>query len=126
MLFNTAKAQSAFRGHEFDLTELDYVVLVTKPCWYCGGLPVNREGTKSLKRVNGAPKYNGVIAHHGIDRKNSDVGYILANCVPCCKQCNYAKGVRSDTDFVAWVRKVFRHTENWKLSTNWTLAGKLD
>jgi hypothetical protein len=33
--------------------------------------------------------YGGLIG--GIDRKDSSIGYILSNCLPCCSFCNMAK-----------------------------------
>ena len=36
--------------------------------------------------------YCGVDGLKGIDRVDNDKGYILSNCVPCCKHCNYVKG----------------------------------
>jgi hypothetical protein len=29
---------------------------------------------------------------HGLDRKNSKLGYSVKNCVPCCKACNEIRG----------------------------------
>jgi len=29
---------------------------------------------------------------HGLDRKNSELGYSVKNCVPCCKACNEIRG----------------------------------
>lgn len=69
MLKNRAKD-----GHlVVELTLDQYAALVSlDECHYCGG---------SLPE-SGA----------GIDRKDSAVGYTEANCVPCCKVCNQAKG----------------------------------
>lgn len=44
-----------------------------QPCYYCGH-PLNETGI-------------------GLDRLDSDRGYVLDNVVPCCGTCNMAKGV---------------------------------
>jgi hypothetical protein len=43
----------------------------------------------------------------GIDRVDSNKGYTIDNCVPCCKTCNLAKAELSQRDFLDWVRKVY-------------------
>lgn len=50
--------------------------------------------------------YCGVASSNGIDRINSDVGYTLDNCAPCCSQCNYAKRDQSVSDFIEWVKRI--------------------
>lgn len=46
-----------------------------QPCFYCG--------------IIDAEKFNG------IDRVDSSVGYIFANCVSCCWNCNDLKSNNS-------------------------------
>jgi hypothetical protein len=46
--------------------------LVSSPCHYCG---------------NVLPETG-----YGLDRKDNDLGYIIGNIVPCCKDCNKMKG----------------------------------
>jgi hypothetical protein len=31
-------------------------------------------------------------AGHGIDRKNSSLGYVMGNCSACCATCNHIRG----------------------------------
>jgi 5-methylcytosine-specific restriction endonuclease McrA len=40
-----------------------------------------------------------MIPHNGIDRKNNSLEYTLENCVPCCRQCNFAKQGLSEIEF---------------------------
>lgn len=56
----------------------DFQVLWDKRCHYCG-----RERKT-----------------HGLDRIDSTIGYIFENIVPCCEQCNWAKGTLSSQDFI--------------------------
>jgi hypothetical protein len=56
-----------------------FIELVNKPCSYC-------------QRYN---EHETV----GIDRINSNKSYVLSNIVPCCEDCNRAKGVMDVNDF---------------------------
>lgn len=68
------------RNLEFKLEESDFLKLVQSNCYYCNKLPNNHCG------------YNGNnIKYSGIDRVNNNKGYLIQNCVSCCKECNTAK-----------------------------------
>ena len=59
------------KGFEIDFTFEQYKNFVTKPCHYCNG---------KLSDWGG-----------GLDRLNSNKGYVLVNVVPCCPKCNRLK-----------------------------------
>ena len=59
---------------EFTISFDEYKEIVKMPCHYCG-----------IIQDRGTEQFNG------IDRENNDVGYIMGNCVSCCKVCNYMK-----------------------------------
>lgn len=69
----------------------------TPECRYCG-VPINWEPFNKLDRYN-------------LDRRNSSIGYTKENCVVCCKTCNCAKRTMSDVDFIAWIEKAYKHTQ---------------
>jgi hypothetical protein len=69
------------RNIPFDLTFEQYEHIICESCYYC-------DITEPEKGFN------------GIDRKNSDVGYIVENCVSCCKICNKLKGTLDDNCFI--------------------------
>lgn len=71
----THKKSAAAREIECTLSLDDHTRLVNGCCDYCG----NKSG--------------------GIDRKDSDAGYTLDNCVACCKECNYQKKTMSPDVF---------------------------
>jgi hypothetical protein len=60
--------------------------VVNNDCYYCG--------YKNSDFVN------------GIDRIDSKKGYILDNCVACCKMCNYMKGSLSVDVFIKRVEHI--------------------
>lgn len=84
------------RGFNCDLSFEEFFEIIKKPCTYCGEPPVDRAGIKSLR-----------IIANGIDRIDSNKGYIKGNCVPCCPTCNYSKRTMSTKEFSDWIKKVY-------------------
>ena len=92
------KSSARHRGYEFKLSKEKMREIMKKPCIYCGVLP----GT-----IRTAGKHNGSYIYNGIDRIDNSKGYIVDNCVPCCKICNFAKKGMSYSDFRNWVKKIY-------------------
>ncbi len=74
------------RGYEFLLTREDFVLLLTQSCHYCG----------EIDKI-------------GVDRKDNNVGYVLQNCVPCCKWCNFFKSREGYREFIERCKKITEH-----------------
>jgi hypothetical protein len=70
--YEFALYQAERRNKEFTLTEEEYLSLVSQVCHYCEK-PILNKGMR-------------------LDRKDSLVGYIIENVVPCCYPCNMKKG----------------------------------
>lgn len=87
---------------EFKLSVDEFYRLTQQNCFYCGETP-SRESSSWCKDGRSPFLYNG------IDRIDSNKGYAINNCVPCCSKCNYAKGNMSLEDFKNWVSKIYRH-----------------
>lgn len=94
--------QAFRRGYAFELTQEDFRKLTSSDCHYCGMPPSG----KKLGRG-----YNGHYVYNGIDRKDNSRGYLLSNCVPCCKYCNVMKMDQSVDDFMAHVRAIVNHQD---------------
>lgn len=77
--FSTYKKRAKKNSLDFSLSKAEFEQITKSSCIYCGKKSPN-----------------------GIDRKDNSKGYILDNCVPCCKHCNYAKGNLSQDDFNTW------------------------
>jgi hypothetical protein len=75
------RAEKRFKGQKF-LSQEEFNALTAKPCNYC-----DKSGP------------------NGIDRIDNNIGYIVKNCVPCCKHCNYVKGDLSQADFEKWTAR---------------------
>ncbi len=54
---------------EYDLSLDFYCTLIKEACFYCEAKPAN-----------------------GADRKDSRIGHVRTNCVPCCAKCNIILG----------------------------------
>jgi 5-methylcytosine-specific restriction endonuclease McrA len=89
------------RGWDFDLTIEEFSVLTKGNCYYCGSEP------SQIKRA----KNSTVYIYNGIDRVDNSKGYILENCVPCCKQCNTAKNTHTVEEFYDWISKIHKHLD---------------
>src|SRR5258708_34992132 len=59
----------------FELSLEEFIQITSQNCYYCGRLPEQITKTSS----------SSIYISNGIDRKNNQLGYILNNCLPCCK-----------------------------------------
>jgi hypothetical protein len=74
---------------DFKLSLTDFTILTEQSCYYCG--IVQERG------------------FNGIDRMNSEVGYVTDNCVSCCQMCNYMKASLSVDAFLGRVEHILTH-----------------
>lgn len=88
------------RGYDFALSHDEALHLFSSPCFYCGTSP-----RQIIDKFQG----NGSFVYNGIDRRDNAHGYTVANCVSCCKRCNWAKHDDDVEEFKAWVRRVYEH-----------------
>jgi hypothetical protein len=70
----------------FEITKEEFVEIVKFPCNYCG--IIQEKG------------------FNGIDRLDSTIGYLPANCVSCCAMCNYMKKSLDKEIFVQCVEHI--------------------
>lgn len=83
---------------DFALSYEDCCKLFAGTCFYCGKPPSNV-----------AERPQGILVYSGIDRLNSDIGFVTGNVVSCCKTCNLAKRTQKVGEFLEWIRTVVRH-----------------
>ena len=81
------KRAAVTRRIEWRLTDEEAKVMLTSPCVYCNHIDLE-------VRVN------------GIDRLDSARPYETANCLPCCKDCNYMKGTYDPKTFIERAKKI--------------------
>ena len=97
VVWNDYVQQARRHNREWSLTQTEARDLLSSPCVYCGQPP----------RVVKTIKYGrGSFVCNGIDRQDNSQGYVLTNCVSCCKVCNIMKQGMSVEDFLAHVRRI--------------------
>jgi len=108
-LFSNYKSKAKYRKIEFKLTKKQFRVLTSQRCHYCGQKP-----TQVYNRI--FHRNNGNYLYNGIDRVNNNEGYIVSNCVPCCKHCNMAKNKFTVEEFKDWIKQSYNYMElkSWR------------
>lgn len=99
-LYGTYQTQARNRSLDFNLTKTQFMKLISSNCYYCGQIPA---------QLAGELKGNGRARYNGIDRVDNSIGYTIENCVPCCDMCNHAKKNHSQSDFLNWVQRLYKH-----------------
>ncbi len=94
------------RGLEFLITEAQFRELTKRNCHYCGCKPAQVNGED---RVNS--RSHGAYIYNGIDRVDSNKGYAVDNCVPCCGTCNYMKRALSKDEFLSHINRIVGHQQ---------------
>lgn len=89
----------------FDLDKEFFYKLSESNCFYCGGPPSNREKDTAI-HIDGERL---VIPYQGIDRIDSNRGYLKSNVIPCCAKCNKAKNDMTYIEFSNWIKRVYDH-----------------
>ena len=100
VLYQHYKKSAISRNLEFDLGIDDFRNLIESQCHYCGVEP-----KVHFTAIGCAGEY----AWNGIDRVDNSKGYLISNCVPCCKQCNFAKRTLGKKEFLDWIKRVYIH-----------------
>jgi hypothetical protein len=102
-LFGRYQKRARIDGISFTLSKKDFQHLTQGHCYYCGAPP--SQSISSRRSGKGRYSYNG------IDRMDSSEGYVLGNCVPACKTCNYMKLDMSIENFISACKKVVEHSK---------------
>lgn len=97
------KSNAKRKRLSFSLSDEQCRNLFRGNCFYCGVGP-----TQSFKHK----KCRGEFIHNGIDRLNSDEGYINGNVVSCCTFCNFKKRETPYQDFLDWISKIYHNRIN--------------
>lgn len=103
--------QSIFRKYsDGDITFELFLTLSQQNCFYCNALPSNRSTCYGKSHGITAERLkNSYFIYNGLDRIDSSLGHTIANVVPCCANCNYAKLDRTQSDFFDWIKAVYNN-----------------
>ncbi len=96
--YNKCQYNAKKRGHEFSLSRNAYNHVIHKNCIYCGSPP---------------RQYSDKIIRNGIDRVDSNIGYVFDNVISCCSVCNSMKGKLSFKEFVEKSESIYKNTTFW-------------
>lgn len=108
-LFLCYKKRAMKINKEFSLTKDEFKIITKQNCFYCCEVPKNVHKISSYDEVwQDLNKY----VYNGIDRVDSSKGYVLYNCVPCCKRCNQIKNNMKQDEFFKHVETIYLQ---WKL-----------
>lgn len=102
ILFSNYKAKCKMKNWSFDLSFENFRDLVLQNCHYCN-LEPNKFRKDRAKSRQGISR----ILFNGIDRLDSNKGYSISNCVPCCEDCNKAKRNLSYDQFINLIKKIY-------------------
>jgi hypothetical protein len=94
-------AAAGYRNLNFDISRDIFITITQKNCFYCG---------KEPSQVSKSPYNNGDFTYNGIDRIDNNKDYTIENCVPCCGDCNHAKGTMTSQEFLSWIERVYKHS----------------
>jgi len=103
----TYKWQAMKRDLVFSLSSAEFKEITSRVCSYCGDAPEYSYQGASCKT---SYRYNG------IDRLNNSIGYVLSNCVPCCKVCNFMKRTNSLEEFLNKCKQIVEYQAGVPLS----------
>lgn len=90
--YHTYKQNAKRRNIDFCLTKEQFYNLTQQPCYYC----------------------NDLLDYNGIDRIDSNQGYLIENCVPCCQYCNKMKLNYSLDFWIEHMKKILENMEKKK------------
>ena len=88
------------RNHKWKLSMEQFRKITSSNCYYCEQVPSNCQ--------KGAT-FNGSYMYNGVDRINNKRGYTIDNCVPCCFDCNKAKGTKTTKEFKEWSIRLYNN-----------------
>jgi hypothetical protein len=101
-LFGAYKRRARETNREFTLSEEEFKSFIFDDCYYCGVKPQTKTYSRSI------PKSKDFIVNNGIDRIDSNLGYIKENCVTCCSDCNYLKTDFPISEFFEKIKLIYK------------------
>ena len=94
MHYESYKKRACKQNKEFDLSETDFNLIKSLPCYICG-------------------KHTGDLHVNGIDKLDNTCGYFVGNVLSCCTDCNKLK---KDWSFCSLLTKIYNIFVHWTKS----------
>ena len=114
LLFRIYRGSAKLKNLEFNLTKEEFSGLTQQNCYYCGDEPSTISCKTELNCSEESKEWSNYV-YNGIDRTDNNKGYIIENCVPCCKECNYFKSNRNIENFIKYIKKIHDHISHKSL-----------
>ena len=108
-LLSLSRWQAEKAGVPFELTLTDIKGICTQRCSYCGDEPYLEKFAYHRTRYSLGVDSDEKIKINGIDKVIPTLGYVISNCVPCCKYCNRAKSDLSIEHFKELITKIYKN-----------------
>lgn len=89
------------RNLQWELGDDEAWKLMQSNCYWCGDPPLATTFWQGDRRTRTA-----TWPVNGLDRLDSDQGYVTDNCVACCSKCNRAKSDLTPEEFLAHVQAI--------------------
>ncbi len=96
-------------GKEFSLSIEQFIEIISKNCAHCGFEPRPFNAVIKQKKLTEDEKKEYWVNANGIDRLNSESGYIEGNVAPCCKDCNYAKRNMTLSEWNGYLNRIYKY-----------------
>lgn len=107
--FNAMEGQYIKRARKknwtWELTKEQFREIALKNCFWCNREPSPRN-VYSSSNMSRFISDRGWIKVNGIDRIDSNKGYEIKNCVPCCIECNLSKSNKTAKEFFEHCKRV--------------------
>ena len=97
--FRQIRQSAKTRNIDFLLSYEQVAKLIQSKCYYCG---CEKSNILKVKKFD----ENYIYQYNGVDRIDSEKGYVDGNVVSCCKWCNQAKSTMNQSEFYNWVKRI--------------------
>ena len=104
-LMNRYRHSAKKRNLTFNLSYDDFYYIIKQDCHYCGISPKQERKHKGCRQS---------IIYNGIDRLDSNQGYTLNNCLPCCFTCNRAKLNMTYEEYLEYINRLVEFSPQLK------------
>ena len=111
LAYKSYKLGAKNRGLPFSITYDTFLELTEKPCHLCGRKPYERKYGFTRKRYSIGVHADVSSVFNGLDRLDSELGYIDGNVAACCAMCNRMKSDFCLDTFLEKVVEIYKNME---------------
>lgn len=99
-LLRAYKNSAKNRELSFELSVEEFKSLTKQNCYYCNDAPAQIYNIRKTAL--------GTYIYNGVDRINSNKGYVKGNVVPCCGMCNKMKLDFGFSNFLSKIKTIYQ------------------